>query len=109
MEIEKELKINFIPLRTKEKGIEVAKGEEADEIMHALFERNKELQNGKWKDGWHAFCVKMQDTYKGVLQGLCTPKTKEETTELFSHFLDCEAHTDVWRELFPTWNLTNEK
>ena len=29
--------------------------------------------------------------------------------DLFGHFLDCEAHTDVWRELFPTYNLTNEK
>ena len=25
----------------------------------------------------------------------------------FGHMLDCEAHTDVWRELFPSWNLTN--
>lgn len=24
-------------------------------------------------------------------------------------FADCEAHTDVWRELFPTANQTNEK
>ena len=31
-----------------------------------------------------------------------------EKVELFSHFLDCEAHTDVWRELFKTWNHTNE-
>ena len=27
----------------------------------------------------------------------------------FAHYLDCEAHTDVWRELFPTWNQTNER
>jgi len=24
-------------------------------------------------------------------------------------FLDCEAYTDVWRELHLTWNMTNEK
>lgn len=23
--------------------------------------------------------------------------------------LECEAHIDVWRELYPTYNLTNEK
>jgi hypothetical protein len=28
--------------------------------------------------------------------------------QLFCHYLDCEAHTDVWRELFYTWNHTNE-
>ncbi len=109
LNIENELKIEFIPLITKDNGIEVAQANQAEEIMRAFIERNQELQNGKWLDGWHKFCVKMQDTYKGVLRGLCTPETKEETTELFSHFLDCEAHTDVWREIFPTWNRTNEK
>ena len=26
----------------------------------------------------------------------------------FAHYLDCEAHTDVWRELYKTYNYTNE-
>jgi hypothetical protein len=108
-EIKKELKIKFIPLLTKEKSIDVAKGEDADEILHAFTKRSQELQNGQWRNGWHAFCVKVQDSYKGVLQGLCTPETKENATERFSHYLDCEAHTDVWKELFSTWNMTNEK
>lgn len=109
LDIEKSVKINFIPLITKHSGIEIAKNEQAQAILSALATRNEELQNGKWLSGWHDFCVRVQDTYKRVLQGLCMPDTKEETTELFSHFLDCEAHTDVWRELFPTWNATNEK
>jgi len=109
LEIEEDIKINFIPLITKENGIEIAQGEQAEEILGAFEYRNEELTNGKWRDGWHAFCVSMQETYKRVLRGLCTEETSEETTELFSHFLDCEAHTDVWRELFPTWNTTNEK
>ena len=29
--------------------------------------------------------------------------------DTFGHYLDCQAHTDVWRELFPSYNLTNEK
>jgi poly-gamma-glutamate synthesis protein (capsule biosynthesis protein) len=109
LEIENGLKVNFTPLVSKDDGIDVAKGESADEIMCSFSERNVELQNGKWKDGWHEFCVKVQETYKRALRELCAPDTKEEKTELFSHFLDCEAHTDVWRELFPTWNKTNEK
>jgi len=24
--------------------------------------------------------------------------------EHFAHYLDCEAHTDVYRELFKTWH-----
>jgi hypothetical protein len=28
--------------------------------------------------------------------------------QMFAHYLDCEAHTDVWRELYKTYNHTNE-
>ena len=109
LEINQGVKIEFIPLITNEDGIEVAKGEKAGEIMNAFHARNEALKTSVWLSGWHAFCMSMQDIYKRVLRGLCTEETSEETTELFSHFLDCEAHTDVWRELFPTWNTTNEK
>ena len=34
--------------------------------------------------------------------------TVENVNDRFGHFLDCEAHTDVWRELFKTYNATNE-
>ena len=33
----------------------------------------------------------------------------ERQNHVFAHYLDCESHTDVWRELCPTWNQTNEK
>ena len=26
--------------------------------------------------------------------------------EHFAHYLDCEAHTDVYRELFKTWHAS---
>jgi hypothetical protein len=37
------------------------------------------------------------------------PESTEKDNARFGHYLDCEAHTDVWRELFPTYNHTNEK
>ena len=109
LNIENNLQIHFIPILTKERSIEIAHGENAKLIMKEFSERNEELQNGKWQNGWHKFCLSVQDGYNGVLRGLCEPETKEEKTEHFAHFLDCEAHTDVWRELFPTWNRINEK
>ena len=27
----------------------------------------------------------------------------------FAHYLDCEAHTDIWKELYKTYNATNER
>ena len=103
--------INFIPLVTTENhlGIDVATGSKKEKILKEFEIRNQELQNGQWKEGWQKFCKKSQGVYRGVLRGLELPETTEEQTQLFAHFLDCEAHTDVWRQLFPTWNNTNEK
>ena len=96
------IKIDFIPIVTKENGIALAQGQEGEEIMRAFHERNLTLENGQWKERWHAFC-------ETVTAGYTRNANRAEYPELFAHYLDCEAHTDVWRELFPTWNLTNEK
>ncbi len=94
--------IDFIPIVTGESSIELAKGEKYDEIINAFNERNESLKNGKWRDGWHEFCISVKDGY-------IARANAEKNPDVFAHYLDCEAHTDVWRELFPTWNLTNEK
>lgn len=109
LDVEKELKICFIPLIAKESSIDVAKGEKADEIMSAFKARNEELKNGQWKKGWHEFCESVKDTYDNALRGLAEENTTERKWQWFAHYLDCEAHTDVWRELNPTYNMTNEK
>lgn len=108
LEIDKTLSIKFIPLVTLENGIDVATGAKAEEIMDTFKLRNEELANGKWREGWHAFCESVKWMYSGALKGLETPETTEHQQQNFAHYLDCEAHTDVWRELYPTWNLTNK-
>ena len=107
--VEEDLKINFLPVVTYDTGIDFAKGKDAEEIMQSFAKRNEELQNGKWRDGWHDFCESKRAPYTGVLNGQETPETTPRKKEHFAHYLDCEAHTDVWRELYPTWNMTNEK
>ena len=42
----------------------------------------------------------MRETYEEVIRN---------GGDKFGHYLDCEAHTDVWRELYPTYNHTNER
>ena len=101
--------IRFVPLVAGEKGIMLAKGEQEQEIMGAFAERNHTLTTGAWKDGWHAFCEDNRERYVKAISRACLPDSTERENTVFSHFLDCEAHTDVWRELFPSDNLTNEK
>ena len=99
--------IGFIPMRADGDGIRLAKGEDKEEILAAFEKRNEELQNGEWKQGWHDFCVSMADVYRRNIGRACTPESTETDDAVFGHYLDCEAHTDVWRELFKTWNHTN--
>ncbi len=108
LDIDKSVAIKFIPLVTLENSIDVATGAQADEIMSAFAARNEELKNGKWLDGWRAFCESVKPMYTGALKGLETPETTDHQRQHFAHYLDCEAHTDVWRELYPTWNATNK-
>lgn len=108
LEITNKIDIRFHPIVCKENGIDLAKGTQSEEILKSFAERNEELKNGKWQDGWHAFCLSVQDSYnRSIFE--CTDGATERQKQFFAHYLDCEAHTDVWRELYPTWNTTNEK
>ena len=75
--------------------------------MNAFYARNEELKNGKWMEGWRAFCT-TKPVYRTSLENMYRPESTEQQNELFAHFLDCEAHTDVWRELYKTWHHTND-
>jgi len=102
--------IEFIPTVNYDfKGITLAKGQEKDEIMSEFKKRNGELLTGEWKKGWHDFCESMRDYYTTPIKNACNDDSSYTDNHYFAHFLDCEAHTDVWRELFPTANKTNEK
>ena len=88
-------------------GVNLATGEDAKAIMDAFYARNEELKDGRWMDGWRAFCESVP-YYKAAPTRFYKPDSTERQNETFAHFLDCEAHTDVWREYFKTWHHTND-
>ena len=55
----------------------------------------------------HKFCLDRQEFYHKVIREVGLPDSSELQNARFGHYLDCEAHTDVWRELYPTYNQTN--
>ena len=103
--------VEFIPIRENEAetGIRLAIGEDKECILRGLDERSKSLKTGEWKKGWHEFCISVKNEYSDKIKRACLDDSTDTENALFGHYLDCEAHTDVWRELFPTYNLTNEK
>ncbi|MBO7293224.1 MAG: CapA family protein [Clostridia bacterium] len=109
LEIEDDVKIKFYPITmdVNTGHADLAKGERADEIMKPFFDRNEELKDGRWLDGWRAFCAGASQ-YAKAIGRIYNPENPEVPNEVFAHYLDCEAHADVWREKFKTWHHTNE-
>ncbi len=102
--------IKFYPMRALETGVDLAKGDDAIEIMDGFKKRNMELQNGDWRRGWTEFCNSPEENYYfDWIKHFYQPDSSEHQNEVFSHYLDCEAHTDVWRELFPSWHITERE
>ena len=95
----KDHSISFVPVVATDVGIRQATEEEGTAIMADFAQRSESLQDGTWQAGWHAFAESVGETYRAAIK----------PADIFGHYLDCEAHTDVWRELFPTYNQTNEK
>jgi len=92
----------------KETGIALAKGEEKEKLLKEFEERNKKLLNGEWKQGWLEFCESRKGGYIDAICNAGRDDRDKVCDHIFGHYLDCEAHTDVLKTLFPTANATNE-
>ena len=100
--------VEFVPIVNTDCGIELAKGETKKQIISDFEKRNLSLENGEWLDGWREFCYKSKDMYYKAAKSVSDLEFGEIGESLFAHYLDCEAHTDVWKELFKTANHRNE-
>lgn len=98
--IEHGVQIEFIPYKDNGIGIELLTGQEKEELLNDFNKRNETLKDGTYIDFWKKFCHS-PSYYGGII--------KEGKEDFFAHLLDCEAHEDVLRELYQTYNMTNEK
>ncbi len=92
--------IEFIPTVIDGNGIRLADESEKERLLKELRERSLSLHDGTWKSHWNEFCVENKAMYERPLN--------PEMTDWFAHGLDCEAHSDVWRELYKTWHVAGE-
>lgn len=99
--------IEFTPVKAMDDGIRLADDEEKTQIMNDFWERSESLRDGTWLNGWREYVATVEKQYKKKISGY--PEDANDTEfQNFAHYLDCEAHTDIWREIFKTWNYTNE-
>lgn len=97
----------FYPVKTTDTGIALCHGEEEKRILQELEERSLVLQDeGEWIKRWRAFCLQESWRYHDAIS-TAFESSPYQPSEWFRHYLDCEAHTDVWRQLYPTWNANN--
>lgn len=98
IDINDKLEIKFIPTVVDGASIRLANEEEKTKLLNELNERNKSLLDGTWYDHFKSFALS-QTRYRIF---------PSEQQEEISHFFDCEAHTDMCKEIFKTYNYTNE-
>jgi len=96
--------IKLIPVVTGNGGIRIAGKYDSERILSAMDKRN----TGDWAYGWNNYCEANRAAYTEKIARHYTENASEEDNQYFASRLTCEAHTDVWRELFKTWNCTNK-
>jgi len=97
--------LTFHSLCVTPTGVTLSEGEEKEKELRELAERSETLQNdAEWVKEWHAFCVSKQAGYREGVARAFRDNPTDVPAQIFPHYLDCEAHTDVWRELYPTWH-----
>lgn len=98
IDIDKALKIEFIPTVVDGNGIRLANDLEAKSLLSELNERSESLLDGTWYDRFREFALS-QERYRIF---------PNEQYEEIAHFFDCEAHTDMCKEIYKTYNHKNE-
>ena len=99
--------IDFVPIESGDTGVNLCEEKTAKQLLCDFELRNQQLKDGSWLAGWKEFCEENREHYTKAVANAFTHNSTEKENGVISHYLDCEAHTDVWREIFPTYNLTN--
>jgi len=92
------VKVNYKPVIVDGTGIRLTNEKETERILSELEERNQSLKDGSWYDNFRNFALSLP-RYQFV---------PEELRQKVAHFIDCEAHADIMREVYQTFNITNE-
>lgn len=101
------IKTEYIPVITNPAGIDLPDETEKQQLLDAFTKRSQTLMDDEaWLNEWNAFCTAEKQNYyrtapKNAFENI---PEGEACGQIFPHYLDCEAHYDVWKTLFKTWH-----
>ena len=98
--------LRYIPVMMAGEGIMPAPKAEADEILAGFEERSRLIEDEACcEKQWRAFCESVRAQYTAAARDAFAEGNQPR--QIFGHYLDCEAHLDVWQTLFETWRRTD--
>ena len=99
------LHVEYIPVIAGDNGIDLAKGEEKQAVLEGFFSRSEMIMDDeKWLAAWKAFCGSMPNYTEAVRNAYIDVPDGDNCRQIFPHYLDCEAHLDVWQTIYKTWH-----
>lgn len=106
VDFKEKTEITYIPVVANTQGIELAKDKEKEEILNGFMERSRILlDDAAWMQEWEDFCQSKKEGYTdNVKNAYQSIPEGDEYAQAFPHYLDCEAHLDVWKTLYQTWH-----
>jgi poly-gamma-glutamate synthesis protein (capsule biosynthesis protein) len=99
LEFGDKVEFSVVPVVGDEKGISLTKGEDKEKWLEIFRTQSENLHNGKWLDGWKAFCEEKKPFYHKVIRRAYVDDSTIKEIDYFAHYFYCEAHHDVWQEV----------
>lgn len=97
--------VEYIPVMAGDEGIDLAEGAEKRGILYGFAHRSELLQNeAEWLTEWECFCATMPNYIAAVRDAYVDVPEGDSCSQIFPHYLDCEAHLDVWQTIYKTWH-----
>ncbi len=95
----------YLPVVVTDTGIRMTDASEKEKILSGFSERSEILQDeDRWLAEWERFCFSMPCYVDAVANAFRDIPEGDRCNQVFPHYLDCEAHTDVWHTIFPSWH-----
>ena len=105
VELGERTEVRYHPVIVTDTGVRLADEEEKEALLAAMDRRGEILQDeDAWLAEWERFCRSIPDYVNAVKNAYRDVPEGERCNQVFPHYLDCEAHTDVWHTIYPSWH-----